>query len=89
MSYNFDGKVVNQCPKWTYVSETPQHICEKCKIVVNKPENWVLSKFNGEKTYNAYSFIGKEEYIYETKSGTAVVYCSEYCRNKHNHRFGK
>ena len=31
----------------------------------------------------------RDYYIYASKRGSSVVYCSDYCRKKHNHRFVK
>lgn len=87
MSYSFDGKVVNQSPKFKFNSGNSLPTCEKCSTLVTAPMKQVAAI--GESFYFTYNYLGKKEFIYETKSGSAVVYCSEYCRDKHNHRFKK
>lgn len=82
MSYSFDGKIANQRPK----NLTK---CEKCRKETPYPDNGTFAQTLGPSIFEAFSYIGTSNFIYESKSGTAVVYCSEYCRNKHNHRFGK
>jgi hypothetical protein len=87
MSYSFEGKVVNQS---TMSGSKPS--CSKCKKLVAPPNILMLSnpgQPHGTTTYLVYHYLGTSQFIYETKSGRAVVYCSEYCRNKHNHRFAK
>jgi hypothetical protein len=82
MSYNFDGKIANQRPQ-----NIPK--CSKCGTELSQPDNGTFAETSGPSIYEAYSYLKTSFYIYETKSGRAVVYCSEYCRNKHNHRFQK
>lgn len=82
MSYNFDGKIVNQ---------RPQNLtkCGKCQKTIPYPDNGTFAQTSGPSIFEAFSYIGTSNFIYETKSGRAVVYCSEYCRDRHNHRFSK
>jgi hypothetical protein len=84
MSYNIDGKVANQECVLRLSGKVP---CGKCRKSLQMPEKVIIKTFTQE--LSCASYIGMPFYIYETKSGTAVVYCSEYCRNKHNHRFSK
>lgn len=86
MSYNFDGKLVNQSPKIKNYTSAKSS-CAKCSKLIDAPDISVLTVNN--KTYTVRDYLNSEYFIYETKSGTAVVYCSRYCRNKHNHRFSK
>lgn len=82
MSYNMEGKIANQN---TWVKLNGSALCGKCRRCVNRPEFTELKI--EEKTFTMYHYIGTKNFIYETKRGIAVVYCSDYCRKKHNHRF--
>lgn len=84
MSYSFDGKLVNQQPKCKNLAE-PKTLCEKCSKLIDFPKREV-TKINSSE-YFTFNYIGSEFFIYETKGHRAVTYCSQYCRNKHNHRF--
>lgn len=84
MSYSFDGKIANQSPNFRLTGRTS---CAKCNSKLDLPE--VFNLETKVDNYKVYSYLQTSSFIYETKSGTAVVYCSEYCRNKHNHRFQK
>jgi hypothetical protein len=84
MSYNIDGKVANQS---TVLRLSGKVNCGKCCKIMKAPELAVISSSVTKQVFNCASYIGTKYFIYETKSGIAVVYCSEYCRNKHNHRF--
>ena len=91
MSYNFDGKIVNQRPRFKFNSGNPKPTCSKCGKLIHSPEKLavVSNIIQGATMFTAYSYVGTRYFIYETKSGSAVVYCSAYCRDKHNHRFQK
>jgi hypothetical protein len=88
MSYNIDGKLANQTP---FIKMSGKVNCAKCNKLIPAPRYSVLLKhIDGVKfEYIIRDYIGQEYFIYESKSGTAVVYCSEYCKKKHNHRFKK
>lgn len=86
MSYTLDGKVANQTPEIKLSGTTR---CAKCCKTISSPERVEVVSNSTNQVFVCASYIGKEHFIYESKSGTAVVYCSEYCRNKHNHRFNK
>lgn len=86
MSYNFDGKIANQAPRFTNYTSAKCH-CAKCNKIIDTPK--VIDLKLEERLFTVRSYIGAKFYIYETKSGTAVTYCSQYCRDKHNHRFTK
>jgi hypothetical protein len=84
MSYVLDGKIANQSCKIRLDGFTA---CEKCNKAVKRPERVMVKVEQLKKSLLCFSYVGSSSYIYETKIGIAVVYCSEYCRNKHNHRF--
>lgn len=85
MSYILDGKLANQCPEAVNLC-TPKVHCEKCNKLVDFPERKFMSI--GTEVFSIYHYLQKEDlFIYEAKRGRAVVYCSDYCRRKHNHRF--
>jgi hypothetical protein len=93
----FEGKIANQSPYYTLNSGNPRPKCIKCSKLIDKPLELKISTFEsaeqrhtiGYKDFAAFHYIDKKFFIYETKGGNAVVYCSVYCRNKHNHRFNK
>lgn len=84
MSYIFDGKISNQCPKIKNFSEA-KVLCEKCNRLVDSPKRFFIELEN--KVFLTFSYLGTQHSIYETKRGTSVVYCSDFCKRKHNHRF--
>ena len=82
MSYSFEGKVVNQ--GYSYCRNT----CGCCNKLMDKPEQ--SSIYSDGKYYTVRHYLSYPSYyIYETKGSFAVVYCSDKCRRKHNHRFTK
>lgn len=85
MSYNLEGKLANQLPSKLRLNGSVT--CEKCGKVFNRPDPMIISA--GNSVYDVQSYLGTERFIYETKSGHSVVYCSDYCKRKHNHRFQK
>lgn len=87
MSYVFDGKISNQGPY--FVGFTGKARCSKCNKLINPPTRLKLAHTELKRFFFCYTYIQTSYYIYETKSGTSVVYCSDYCRKKHNHRFNK
>lgn len=86
MSYNFDGKVSNQSPRFVNYTSA-KCICAKCGKVIESPDSTELKI--GESSYTVRSYLTTPYFIHETKMGTSVVYCSNYCRKKHNHRFNQ
>lgn len=86
MSYNIDGKIANQEPT---IRLSGKISCGKCSKLIPLPQRVVIESPHTKQVFDCASYIGTKHFVYETKSGTAVVYCSEYCRNKHNHRFNK
>ncbi len=86
MSYTLDGKVANQSVNLRLSGKVS---CGKCCKLVPAPDQVTVLSHVTNQTFVCSSYIGSSHFVYETKSGTAVVYCSEYCRNKHNHRFRK
>lgn len=86
MSYPFDGKIANQCYKIKNLTSDKTY-CEKCDKTVEAPHRaFIQPNYN---TFQAFNYLDTPHYIYETKAGVAVVYCSKYCRDRHNHRFVK
>jgi hypothetical protein len=86
MSYNFDGKIANQCPTITNYTSAKAR-CEKCSKVIDAPLRSFIEI--GDKEYLTFSYMDTPHSIYETKGGIAVTYCSDYCKRKHNHRFAR
>ncbi len=86
MGYNFDGKLANQCPEVQNLS-VAKSVCAKCSKLLEFPKRDCVTINN--LSYFTFSYIGTPHYIHETKRGKSVVYCSDYCRKKHNHRFAK
>jgi hypothetical protein len=86
MSYSIDGKIANQS---TVLRLSGKVSCAKCCKSIKAPELAIVNNSSTKQIFSCASYIGTEHFVYESKSGTAVIYCSEYCRNKHNHRFAK
>jgi len=86
MSYSLEGKLANQDAKF-YSSDKVQ--CGRCNKEIDAPNKLIVNSKETSQLFFCKSYIGTPHYIYETKGGSAVVYCSEYCRNRHNHRFSK
>jgi hypothetical protein len=83
VSYNLDGKLSNQYVR----SDLRKPKCSKCNKTIDTPAHTTMEANN--KLFSIRHYIGTPHYIYETKSGHSAVYCSDYCRKKHNHRFRK
>lgn len=83
----FDGKVVGQPTKFRFNSGNPLPTCSKCNKLIDKPTTIGINMKS--RMQLVFSYLDTKYYIYESKSGFSIVYCSEYCRNKHNHRFVK
>lgn len=83
-----EGKVANQ---FVRARISGDNTCAKCSKVIPQPK--VTGMNAGEDPQGVMSalyishYIFTPYYIYETKGGFAVTYCSKYCRDKHNHRF--
>jgi hypothetical protein len=86
MSYVLDGKVANQSARTTMGGKVR---CEKCRKLLDPPDHLSLNGTYSKSAWTTYSYVQRSGFIYESLCGFAVVYCSEYCRNKHNHRFTK
>jgi hypothetical protein len=89
-----EGKIANQSPNRKLNSTGyPSPVCAKCqKLVPNPATSYItVTTKTGDpdlkKAFYCYNYLETPYYIYESKSGYAVVYCSKYCRDKHNHRF--
>ena len=88
----FEGKLSGQSPKFRFNSGDPKPTCECCVTLVEKPKRngmIFVGRDGIERKTLTYNYIGTKMFIYEAKSGKAVVYCSKECRDKHNHRFNK
>jgi len=83
MSYNIDGKVVNQ-PVVKKLNGLV--VCERCSTLIQAPSKTVMS-LSAQKAIFVNHYIGSPYYIHETKKGYAVMYCSNECRKAHNHRY--
>jgi hypothetical protein len=87
MSYTFDGKISNQSPrkngKGVFTSDVK---CAKCQKDIEKPSFSHVQLVAGV-FHQVYHYLDKPFFIFECKSGFSVVYCSEYCKKKHNHRY--
>jgi hypothetical protein len=84
MSYVLDGKISNQkCIE----KLNGQVTCEKCNQLIDKPKLAIVNSPLTNENLKCNSYIRTEHFVYETKKGYAIVYCSDYCRRKHNHRF--
>lgn len=89
-----EGKLANLFPRKTMNGTV---VCGKCSTNFEAPAKISVITPNGETengkplsmVFQVHSYLGKERFIYESKSGRAVCYCSEYCARKHNHRFTK
>lgn len=62
-------------------------LCERCETLIDQPTDTTFSD-NGTTLYLK-SYIGTDKFVYESRSGNAICYCSKYCARKHNHRFTK
>lgn len=86
-----DGKVANQYARLRTDGTT---FCSKCSKSITPPRVTLLNAgqhYTGvgtkEVVLHVSHYINEKEFIYESKSGKATCYCSEYCAKKHNHRF--
>lgn len=63
--------------------------CGKCNKQLPAPKLSIVSDKMSEPDHvlTCVNYIGTEHFVYETKGGKTIEYCSKYCRNKHNHRF--
>lgn len=84
MSTKLDGKISNQ-PIVTRFDGLVR--CDKCNKVIPDPLPAILNDWDNKIAYDMLHYIGQQFFIYESKSGRSVCYCSDYCRKKHNHRF--
>lgn len=83
MSYNIDGKVVNQPIRKRMDGQV---ICSRCSLRFKAPSKVVMS-LTAKTSIFINHYIGEDYFVYETKKGHAVMYCSDDCRRKHNHRY--
>ena len=84
-----DGKISNQLPR----RRMGGHTCANCCTLMPKPKITSIVGSGGA-NFGIYHYLENSDrdelkncYIYETKCGTAVTYCSDKCRKAHNHRF--
>lgn len=85
MSKVIEGKVTIQS---AWVKLNGSVTCAKCGKVFSPPETFHKELKSGP-CYGFSSYLQTERFIFETNAGYAIVYCSEYCARKHNHRFQK
>lgn len=83
MSYNIDGKIVNQPVRKRMDGQV---LCGRCGIIIKAPSKVVMS-LSAHKAIFVNHYIGSDFFIHETKKGYAVMYCSDDCRKRHNHRY--
>jgi len=83
----FEGKLANRI--WPNVSIGGKPKCGKCRKVLPKTEDIVIGNKSKKSTmaFVCQSYLGTDYYVYETRSGGSICYCSKYCAKKHNHRF--
>lgn len=88
-----EGKIANQSPGQRMGRN---QLCDACRTMMPAPtKSEVVGPLN--EVFNLYHYLVNPEFknkmfecfIYESKSGVAVTYCSDRCRKKHNHRFHK
>lgn len=87
---NYENKIANQTPRYRFNSGDPKPACSCCnKLVVNPTQQCIFTTdtFNKKHTLYVYHYVNTPYFILETKSGSAAVYCSEYCMKKHNAKF--
>lgn len=88
MSYVLEGKISNQEVKKISTLEGEQKtICSKCSKILDLP-NFEYIKLDN-RYFKILHYLNLPYFIYESKSGKSSVYCSNYCKEKHNHRFKK
>jgi len=83
-----EGKLANRSDVKGMKGSALHVRCEKCNVIMHKPETILI----GNKKIGFFvcqSYLSEKNYVYESKSGYAVCYCSKYCAKKHNHRFKK
>lgn len=88
MSKIIEGKISNQFVRQNFSGSLK---CEKCQKLIPKPSTSVM-KFKVEEQefyYTVFTYLQTPFFIYESNSGHSIVYCSDYCVKKHNHRFQK
>jgi hypothetical protein len=84
-----DGKVANQRPRgrWVLNCVPVEVTCENCNKRFGPPVSTSVKGVNYAQEFAAFSYLGSDKFIYDTKSGRSVCYCSDFCRKSHNHRF--
>lgn len=81
MSSRIDGKISNQSPR----TKIGKVLCAKCSKIISHPDYATLSLASEGGAYFIRHYIGTPHFIFDTKSGKAVTYCSAYCKDKHRH----
>jgi len=91
-----EGKIANLFPRKVLNGEV---ICGKCSKMFEAPipasislkdEKYkTVENVSGYVGINVFTYYLTPRFIYESKSGRSICYCSEYCARKHNHRFTK
>ena len=89
---DYENKMSNQTPRFRFNSGDPKPICSRCSRLVDRPTQqnvYTIDKLQQKHRLIVYHYINTLYFILETKSGSAAVYCSEYCMKKHNAKFRK
>lgn len=84
MLSRLEGKIVNQ-PIQTGMSG--KVMCGCCRRLLDPPKYETIV---GYKVCLVLSTtLGRDEYIFETREGSAIMYCNYTCASKHNHRYNR
>lgn len=82
-----EGKISAQPVRLRFNSGDPKPTCACCSTLVDKPKSvGIVLKTRKQLLF---SYLDTEHFIFECKSGFAIIYCNKECRDAHNHRFNK
>lgn len=87
---NYEDKIANQTPRYRFNSGDPKPTCSRCNRLVDRPTQqnvFITDNLHQKHTLIVFHYINKPQFILETKSGRAAIYCSKYCMKKHNAKF--
>jgi hypothetical protein len=79
-----DGKIAGQHYKGGVSGKVR---CGKCYRLIDRPETDSIEYDGNVQIVRHY--LSLPYFIYETKLGFSICYCSDKCRRKHNHRFNQ
>jgi hypothetical protein len=77
------GKVSAQPLKYAHNMEEFTAICAKCSTLMPAPAKEVVKFNEPHQVLIVHSYLDTSHFIYETKSGISIVYCSKDCKEKH------